>query len=91
MTPPAHSRSYKLAKWQLTHRYSKYSIWFSIVLSLFWFGMALLPGTTFSRTTSLIAGVISLFGAYFEWVRKGYLEIIEEQAKLLEEARAAAK
>jgi hypothetical protein len=94
MNPPAHSRSYKMAKWQLGRRRQKpstsiaLSITLSLVCSLIWFAMAFWAETTLNRTLCVIAGTMWFYGAYLEWLLKGYREIIEEQAKLLEDARA---
>src|ERR1043166_5617848 len=89
MNLPAHSRSYKMAKRQLARRPQKYSIALHLVLSLFWFGMALWSmNRPMNLTLCLIAGVISLSAAHFEWALQGYRQIIEEQAKLLEEGCA---
>src|SRR4051812_20044007 len=85
MNAPAHSRAYKKAKRQLARPFWKHYIPFHLVLSLFGFGIAFSPGSTWEAGFT-VAGTMSLCNAYYYWLLKGYRQIIEEQAKLLGEA-----
>jgi hypothetical protein len=90
MNPPPKSRAYKLAKFQLTRRATKKDLVLSLVfwslLALMWFAFAIVDEK--GRTMNLLLGVMFLASIYREWEMTGHREVYQEQAKLLEEARA---
>lgn len=90
MNPPAHSRSYKLAKRSLSRPPQKLWIPLFLVSSLIWFGIAFWSTNSAPNLTGcVVSGMLFLLLAYNEWQLIGYRQIFEEQAKSLEEARAA--